>query len=1033
MTEILQENTTRNELLDEYYNPTFGVGSLIDRFPFKITEGLVFNLPVEMKEDPIIKIICEYDSIEKFIKGNKNIKQLEPTIQLVLDTRDKYDFEYWAFSKVKIKPKDGGDLIPFKLNKPQRRVLARLEKMRLARKPIRMIILKARQWGGSTLVQLYMAWIQILHKTNWNSLIAAEINQQATNIRYMYSNMVKHYPGKITLKPFEGMSNIKIIPERSNKITVGSMQTPESVRSDDVAMAHLCIHTKTEIPTENGFTKRADEIKPGDKVITHTGAETLVKNVTISSPTKLNGNGQAIKVKAWGQCSVTLTPNHPVFTQRGWVNARDLKKEDLLSYPVRKVTNKVSSITLPIYTHRKHGGGKIPKLSGKSLSITEELGYFFGYFLAEGSVHVYKGRVSESSFTRHDDEAEYADKALSAIKGFGVRMIRKKRPNTKTTQEFIYDVALSRFLYDNIGAKEFKTLPDWFFDCGTDFLRGVLVGYLHGDGSKTDSKQGKYTLTNVTATSISSSIAMQIKDISIALGYGVPSIETRKAGVYYNRNCKKKYVVRWTGSSGRKIRSVSSQEYPNNGHKYSEKSKIENGYAWMKIKSLSKTTIKKVVDIEVEHTDHSFRTYAFSVKNSEVAFWKKTEGKEPKDLAQAILGTIPSKHNTLYVLESTAKGVGNYFHNVYTNAVEQINNLDPVFVPWFEIEIYRDKFEDKQELTDFHKSLDDYEIWLWSIGATLEGIKWYRGKLREFDGDTWRMRSEFPSSAIEAFQSTGRRVYAPSIVEKTRLNCVPPQFKGHLYADGNKGDDALKNISFEESANGELWIWELPDKSITVDHRYLVTIDIGGKSKDADWSVIRVLDRYWMMYAGVPEFVATYKIHIDQDLLAWLAVQVGEFYNHAMVAFENNSLRKYENTEGAGFLTLLNEVAEHYDNLYIKSSPQDAVKEGMPVKYGFHTNRSSKDMIINYKNAAMRDDEYIERDSRACDESDQFERKSDDTVGAVDGGHDDIEMSTDISLWISQYDMPLPYIVDLEKAKENRLKNRKRIINESSF
>lgn len=657
MTEILQENTTRNELLDEYYNPTFGVGSLIDRFPFKITEGLVFNLPVEMKEDPIIKIICEYDSIEKFIKGNKNIKQLEPTIQLVLDTRDKYDFEYWAFSKVKIKPKDGGDLIPFKLNKPQRRVLARLEKMRLARKPIRMIILKARQWGGSTLVQLYMAWIQILHKTNWNSLIAAEINQQATNIRYMYSNMVKHYPGKITLKPFEGMSNIKIIPERSNKITVGSMQTPESVRSDDVAMAHL----------------------------------------------------------------------------------------------------------------------------------------------------------------------------------------------------------------------------------------------------------------------------------------------------------------------------------------------------------------------------------------SEVAFWKKTEGKEPKDLAQAILGTIPSKHNTLYVLESTAKGVGNYFHNVYTNAVEQINNLDPVFVPWFEIEIYRDKFEDKQELTDFHKSLDDYEIWLWSIGATLEGIKWYRGKLREFDGDTWRMRSEFPSSAIEAFQSTGRRVYAPSIVEKTRLNCVPPQFKGHLYADGNKGDDALKNISFEESANGELWIWELPDKSITVDHRYLVTIDIGGKSKDADWSVIRVLDRYWMMYAGVPEFVATYKIHIDQDLLAWLAVQVGEFYNHAMVAFENNSLRKYENTEGAGFLTLLNEVAEHYDNLYIKSSPQDAVKEGMPVKYGFHTNRSSKDMIINYKNAAMRDDEYIERDSRACDESDQFERKSDDTVGAVDGGHDDIEMSTDISLWISQYDMPLPYIVDLEKAKENRLKNRKRIINESSF
>jgi hypothetical protein len=105
----------------------------------------------------------------------------------------------------------------------------------------------------------------------------------------------------------------------------------------------------------------------------------------------------------------------------------------------------------------------------------------------------------------------------------------------------------------------------------------------------------------------------------------------------------------------------------------------------------------------------------------------------------------------------------------------------------------------------------------------------------------------------------------------------------------------------------------------------------------------------------------------------------------------------------------------------------------MPVKYGFHTNRASKDLIINNKRAAMRDDEYIEHDVRACDESDTFERKADGTVGAVDSCHDDIEMASNISLWISKFDMPLPYEVDLAAAKEYRAKNRKRVKNEASF
>ena len=104
------------------------------------------------------------------------------------------DFEYWAARCVKIKDKLSGKLVPFRLNRPQRRVLSMLEEQRRGGRPIRMIMLKARQWGGSTLVQMYMAWIQMIHAENWHSLICAHVKDTASTIRGIYSVMLESYP-----------------------------------------------------------------------------------------------------------------------------------------------------------------------------------------------------------------------------------------------------------------------------------------------------------------------------------------------------------------------------------------------------------------------------------------------------------------------------------------------------------------------------------------------------------------------------------------------------------------------------------------------------------------------------------------------------------------------------------------------------------------------------------------------------------------------------------------------------------------------
>lgn len=88
--------------------------------------------------------------------------------------RMRHDFAFWCRTCVQIRDKQTGTYVPFVLNRPQRKALAAMEEQRRKGEPIRIIMLKARQWGGSTLIQMYMAWIQIMHRENWHSFICAQ-------------------------------------------------------------------------------------------------------------------------------------------------------------------------------------------------------------------------------------------------------------------------------------------------------------------------------------------------------------------------------------------------------------------------------------------------------------------------------------------------------------------------------------------------------------------------------------------------------------------------------------------------------------------------------------------------------------------------------------------------------------------------------------------------------------------------------------------------------------------------------------------
>lgn len=400
---------------------------------------------------------------------------------------------------------------------------------------------------------------------------------------------------------------------------------------------------------------------------------------------------------------------------------------------------------------------------------------------------------------------------------------------------------------------------------------------------------------------------------------------------------------------------------------------------------------------------------------TEVGLWKETKGKKPEDLVQAIFGTCLGGAGTMKVIESTAKGVGNYFHRTWLKAVKKENNFRPVFIPWYDIPLYVKPIDD---YNSFISSMTDEEKNLFELGATLEAINWYRDKKKEIP-DTWRLASEFPSTPTEAFQSTGRRVFKMEYIKTTRESCCDAWWRGEVEGNG-------LNCRFVKGT-GNLEIWYLPDLDVPMRDRYIVSVDVGGVSDQSDYSCIRVADRYSMTEGGIPEIVAQWHGHLELDKLAWKAAQIAHLYGDALLVIEANTLESHR-TEGDNFEYILNEIADNYWNLYSRTSEQE-IKQGRPRRWGFHTNTSTKPMIINHLVKAFRDGLYIEHCAATCDEYDLYEIKENGKeMGAVEGNHDDRVMATAILIWVC-YNYPLPTVIN----KSRSYTKKTRIVSEASL
>lgn len=429
----------------------------------------------------------------------------------------------------------------------------------------------------------------------------------------------------------------------------------------------------------------------------------------------------------------------------------------------------------------------------------------------------------------------------------------------------------------------------------------------------------------------------------------------------------------------------------------------------------------------VESPD-SLRGYAGEGAHfSEVGVWKDTPGARPEDLIRSIAGGILPIENSMQVLESTPKGAGNFFHREYMRAKNGKSAFNPLFIAWYHIAHNTLPIEDYdafiEKLYEHRNDKDPYGDWLdsgsyywylWETGATLEGIRWYiEGRKTVTNFEDWA--SESPTNDIEAFQFSGNKVFNIYDIDKLRKNCRDPQSRGALFGKAAKGKESLANINYIENPSGDLFVWAKPSESNEIANRYVVAVDVGGRNRKSDWSVIRVFDRAPMLYGSPILLVAEQRYHTDHDLLAYDAARIARWYNDALLVIESNTLEtrdRNRDTDGNMNEYILDLLSDVYSNLYVRHNSNENVVERPSGKYGFHTNTQTKPMIISHLVACIRDQSWIERSDYCCTELSLYMKNTKGQFSAPEGAgmHDDVVMATAIGLYVAFCDMPMPVV-----------------------
>lgn len=273
-----------------------------------------------------------------------------------------------------------------------------------------------------------------------------------------------------------------------------------------------CLAGGTLVTTKESV-KRIEDVNLGDMVVNRLGqyAEVVSRSQSTKPESLLLYTGMAKNEP------LKLTPDHRVATASGWVEAQNLKKGDWLMYPVRRLTESISSEQIVLGNYLTNGKRRTKKVV--KASFNWDFGFACGLYLAEGSIGV-RGKDQDPymvSFTLHEREGSAWKKILSrAMPGLYIGDCPMSASRAHRLVVSCKEVAT--WFSNNFGRLQGKHIPSWVWNAPREFVEGFVQGMVAGDGS-IDKR-----IASVTYGSTIPALVIGIRDLILSLGWGLGTI-----------------------------------------------------------------------------------------------------------------------------------------------------------------------------------------------------------------------------------------------------------------------------------------------------------------------------------------------------------------------------------------------------------------------------------------------------------------------------------------------------------------------------
>ena len=370
----------------------------------------------------------------------------------------------------------------------------------------RLLIIAPPKWGKSPVIGDYLGWRIGSDPEGYHCIYVSNTATQANKYSVALRDTIaynKNYRFLYNVNPDvnKGWGENEWFIKRKNEADkdptlqatgVGGPVLGGTVQ--EVVFDDICVDSETPIWTEGGLSA-AGEVSVGQCVM---GQDGKLHRVTRVSHRRVR-DCMAIR-PVYCPDSYIVTPEHRLLVGRGqfrrkkiksadWVCARDLNKNDYLSFPVPQLSSPDLDNEWENILKVKVSVGQHKGLEQKNYLNHPLFWRLVGYWLAKGDSG--RGYVRFSFNVKESWPIDIEEISRSVLNR---KATRTPGPRNSTTV-IITDKRLSLWLQGQFRKKGMKRCPMWVLGLPLSYLAELIKGYFRGDGNK--SVRGGFTFASI--------------------------------------------------------------------------------------------------------------------------------------------------------------------------------------------------------------------------------------------------------------------------------------------------------------------------------------------------------------------------------------------------------------------------------------------------------------------------------------------------------------------------------------------------------